>query len=392
MLDIDHFKELNDTYGHSAGDKFLIEAAKRIQETAMPHSCIARIGGDEFTILATFKQINDTLSKDLVAQLIKAIKARVSEPYMIELNSHQHTSSTGACLDCDLDTENYFSLLDRADLALYSSKSQGRGRHCFFDKSMIQAKQDRKAVLNLLTQKLSQGKTSAQFQRLVTLKDSLILDWFETSGYEALFRLNETDINIETLISIAEESGLIANVTEAVLTHIAARIQDKNNADILPISINISPRQFLSQGFADHFLELVSKKNIPPSALVIEITERAALDDLNAARASMHKLRSAGICFSLDDYETGFTSITLLRSLPFSSVKTDKSFIQNMIDSDTDLAITENIIQMCRILGLRVIAEGVETRQQMEKLVTLGCNHFQGFFFNAEDLSGDFPH
>ena len=391
LLDIDHFKELNDTYGHNAGDKFLIEAAKRIQETARPHGCVARIGGDEFTILVTFNQINDTQLKNLTAQLMEAIEAKISESYEIDLNSHQHTSSIGACLDCDLDGGDYSSLLDRADLALYASKTRGRGSYCFFDQSLIQAKQDRKIVLNLLNQKFAEGKTSTHFQRLVTIKNPSFLNQFETFGYEALFRVNETDISIEKLISIAEESGLIAKVTEAVLTDISARINETENVNVLPISINISPRQFLSQGFADHLLGLALDRNIPPSLLVIEITERAALDDLNSAKASMQKLRSAGMHFSLDDYGTGFTSITLLRSLPFSSVKIDKSFIQNMIDSDTDLAITENIIHMCRSLGLRVIAEGVETRQQMEKLVTLGCNHFQGFFFNAEDLSGDLP-
>jgi diguanylate cyclase (GGDEF)-like protein/PAS domain S-box-containing protein len=386
FIDLDHFKEVNDTMGHEAGDNLLMQASKRISGCIRESDTLARLGGDEFTII--LPGLHDTRRLDALADTILHI---LSKPFILGETSAYVSASIGITL-YPQDADNLSSLLKNADQAMYVAKNKGRNQYSYFTPSMQEAAQTRLLLSNDLRHALDSGQFELHYQPIVDLASGLPVK------AEALLRWKHPRlgfVNPATFIPLAEEIGVINDIGDWVFRQAALKAKhwcSSENARLstLQISVNKSPRQFITGDNNLHLLNWLKALDIPPSCIVVEITEGLLMDDRAEVQEKLLAFRDAGIQVSLDDFGTGYSAMSYLQRFDIDYLKIDQSFVRNMVTNPGDHAIAEAIIVMAHKLGMKVVAEGVETVEQRDMLRAAGCDFGQGYLFARPMDSAEF--
>jgi diguanylate cyclase (GGDEF)-like protein/PAS domain S-box-containing protein len=375
FIDLDRFKEVNDTLGHHVGDELLVEAAQRINSCVRESDTVARLGGDEFTVI--LNELHDVSHIGLIAD--KIIGSLV-EPFQLNNEQVFVSASVGVTVypgDALLAEE----LLKNADQAMFAAKQNGRNRVNYFTKSMQESAQQRMRLICDIHQALEQNQFSVYYQPIVALTSGRI------HKAEALIRWQHPErgfISPVDFIPVAEETGSIHEIGNLVFKKTVQRLREWHAAfdGELQISINKSPVQFLKDGGTkDNWVEHLWEQNVSPKGIVIEITEGVLLQESANIDDQLRQLRNAGIQVAIDDFGTGYSSLAYLKRFDIDYLKLDKSFVQNLETDANDLALSEAIIVMAHKLGIRVIAEGVETEPQRAILKKIGCDYAQGYLF-----------
>ncbi|MCF7989840.1 MAG: EAL domain-containing protein [Thiohalocapsa sp.] len=380
MLDLDHFKNLNDTRGHDAGDALLVEVARRLDRCVRQSDTVARLGGDEFVVL--LEDLGTDLSQashaaDLVAEKIRRVARKDYD--LPGVKDFHATCSVGVTLYRGLD-DSVEDVLKQADVALYEAKRAGRDAVRFFNAQMQQAVEHRARLESALHRALANGELALCYQPQVRADGSV-------NSVEALLRWHTPksgQISPGSFIPVAEETGLIVPIGRWVMHTVCAQLQrwQKDPAMRgLSISLNVSARQFRQADFVEQVLEAIDDTGIDPARVCLELTESVVLQGLDEVIARIRRLKSYGIAFSLDDFGTGYSSLSYLKRLPLDEVKIDTSFVQDVPGDMNDSAIVRTILAMGRSLRIKVIAEGVETEQQRDFLAQNGCDAYQGYLF-----------
>jgi diguanylate cyclase (GGDEF)-like protein len=368
-LDVDHFKGVNDTLGHSVGDRLLRAVSERLRQNLGERDIIARIGGDEFVVV----QCGAPQPKAATALAMRLIEA-VAIPY--ELDGHQIVVglSIGIAISPD-DGRDSHQLLKNADMALYRAKADGRGVCRFFEPDMDARMQERRVLELDLRKALADGEFELFYQPLVDVRTETI------TGFEALLRWQHPQRGMVApleFIPLAEETGLIVPIGDWALRQ-ACR-QAVQWPPQVKVAVNLSPIQFKSKSLLTTVVTALSASGLSPNRLELEITESCLLHDSEQTLALLNQLRHLGVRISMDDFGTGYSSLSYLRKFPFDKIKIDGSFIRGM--SSDGLAIVRAVTAMSASLGLTTTAEGVETAEQMQLLRTEGCTEAQGYFFS----------
>ena len=377
FIDLDHFKEVNDTLGHDMGDALLLQAAERIRSCVRPQETVARMGGDEFTVVLS--ALADGAEAESVAQ--KIIHA-MAAAFHLQDERVFVSASIGISLFPD-DGRQIEELFKHADQALYVAKGAGRNRLGHFTPDLQQAALLRMRLSNDLREALPQGQLSLEYQAIIAMDSRLICK------AEALLRWTHPSrgrVGPDLFIPLAESSGLIIEIGEWVFRQAAQQVKDwrqRFNPE-LQISINKSPVQFRhQQGQADHdqWVSTARELGLADGALAIEITEGLLLEGDSEVNRQLETLREGGFLVSLDDFGTGFSSLSYLHQYAIDLLKIDQRFVRNLRPGTKDLALCKAIITMAHELGLQVVAEGVETPEQFELLRSAGCDYGQGYLF-----------
>jgi diguanylate cyclase (GGDEF)-like protein/PAS domain S-box-containing protein len=374
LVDLDRFKVINDTRGHQAGDLLLRSVAERISTHLNPSCFAARIGGDEFAII--LRGIVDV--QDAAAQCMQLL-TQISQPYRIDDSEQLIGASIGVAM-IPSDGTSSDELLRLADLSMYEAKANGRNRFCFFSSELNRIAQQNAEVEADLRNALDADEFVLEYQPII---DAVTTEY---CGLEALLRWNHPlrgRLMPSEFIKVANDSGLINRiglwVIDAACKQIAACRDDRI---ALPhVAVNVSPRQFQSPTLCDEILGFMAAHNVAPGQLTIEITEELLIDQSAELQAQLEKLRSNGVDISIDDFGTGYSSLQYLRDLPAKRLKIDQTFIARIEQSTADRAIISTIAHLAHALGMRVVAEGVETEGQRALLHAAGCDELQGFLF-----------
>jgi diguanylate cyclase (GGDEF)-like protein len=368
-LDLDRFKEINDTFGHDTGDQLIIAITTRISRILRNNDRVARLGGDEFGILQT--EVKDPRDSAALAQRIFDALAL---PFDLGGRQIFASLSIGIAL-CPQDAKDRNGIMCLADLALYRSKREGRNRYSFFETGMGEHLRMRKTIEDELRQAILHDGLSVEYQPVISSKTQKI------AGVEALVRWNHPTQGFlppESFIGLAEERGLIVSLGEWVLRRACL---DAKKWPGLRVAVNVSPIQFRHKDFVRSIIEILQETGLEPQRLELELTEGVVIEDADQAEASIIELRALGIRMVLDDFGTGYSSLIYLRRFAFDKIKIDKSFLQYMEPSGEGAIIVQSIVQLGRALGLTVNAEGVETPEQVQFLKELGCDEMQGYLF-----------
>lgn len=368
-LDIDRFKSINDTLGHHVGDALLIAVAERLKGELKDTDTVARIGGDEFAIIQMAPQ-----SIEDIEALAKRILGAFSEPFALAENTVSVATSIGIAVSPS-DGNDAEQLLMNADMALYRTKSVGRGSFGFFEHSMHERLQKRHQIIMGLHEAIANSKFELHYQPIVNVKTRRIV------GCEALIRWSHPVrglIPASEFIPIAEECGLIGQIGDWVLKRACA--EASLWPDDIWVAVNISPAQFRDRDLVEKVTS--AAKNISLSRVILEITETLLMTDRDAASAILETLRKMGVRFSIDDFGTGFSSLSYLQEFPFDKIKIDRSFVSSAANVKRSATLRRSIIQLGYNLGMTSVAEGVETEQQLERLRAEGCVEAQGFLFS----------
>ncbi len=387
LLDLDNFKALNDTLGHDAGDCFLQEVSRRLLACVRENDTIARQGGDEFAVL-----LQDLSEDALAAMQAESVAVKIlqtiEQPYLIDLKSagmqrkqnHNSTASIGITLFQGNDVPAD-ELIKRADLAMYRAKAAGRNALRFYDPEMQAAVTARTTLEADLRRGLLQNQFLLYYQPQVDEAGHSI-------GAEALLRWQHPLrglVSPAEFIPFAEETGLILPLGQWVLETACAQLArwgELPGMAHLTLSVNVSARRFRQSGFEEQVFEALEQSGADPHKLKLELTESLLLDDVEDTIVKMAALNAKGVGFALDDFGTGYSSLSYLKRLPLEQLKIDRSFVQNILTDSNDAAIALMIVALAQSMELEVIAEGVETREQMELLAPMGCNGFQGYLFS----------
>jgi diguanylate cyclase (GGDEF)-like protein/PAS domain S-box-containing protein len=373
-LDFDRFKLINDTQGHSVGDKFLIAATQRILQQVRPHDVVGRLGGDEFAIL-----IEDIDGEAIAIAMADRLQASLCQPYIVDGVEVNSSASIGITLS----DEGYHTpdeVLRDADIAMYRAKANGRARHAMFDTALrAQVSEQVKLELDLRTA-IDTEQLSLAFQPIYDLRTGQVV------AFEALARWQHPErgtVAPNVFIGIAEESGLIGALTAFVLSRACNQLkawQALNPAHRqMRVQINLSGLD-LSQGtLAMQVATTLLANGLEAKQLTLEITESKLMTGLSTALDTLKRLRDIGVGISVDDFGTGYSSLSYLSTLPISSLKVDRSFVNNMAKAEHDAEIVKAIVGLGNALGKTVIAEGIETPAQLSKLRELGCQFGQGY-------------
>ena len=384
FIDLDHFKEVNDTLGHDSGDQLLIEAARRLQHCLRESDTVARMGGDEFTVI--LGELADPACTERILQQILQTLATV-----FQLGNEQVfvSASIGVTL-YPLDATEIEDLFKHADQALYVAKGAGRNRFSFFTPALQLAAQTRVRLGNDLRLALTEQQFRLVYQPIVELASGAV------HKAEALIRWHHPTrglVSPAEFIPIAESSGLIVEIGEWVFQQAAQQVQQWRHslhADF-QISINKSPVQFQHADSANRpWTEQLQARGLPGTSIVVEITEGLLLDSNASVAAQLKALHAGGIQVSLDDFGTGYSSLSYLQKFDIDFLKIDQSFVRHLVPASTDLALCKAIILMAHELGMKVIAEGVETAQQRDLLAAANCDYAQGYLFARPLPAPDF--
>lgn len=380
FIDMDNFKDINDALGHQLGDRILIETAQRLRRCMRSDDTVARIGGDEFAIVVKNLDFNIDTAKAEVEIVAAKILAILNQSYQLDKQEIHSGASVGVAIarHSQVPIEELFK---QADIGLYQAKISGRNQMCFFDPAMEQTVTLQAQLANALHGAVQDQQFELYYQVQVDSEHSPV-------GAEALIRWEHPQLGIVSpndFIPLAEASGLILPIGRWVLDNACAQLkrwQSDARTCWLSVAINISPRQFHQSDFVETVLQAIAKFDISPSSLKLELTETVILDNTSETVEKMHQLKRAGVEFALDDFGTGYSSLSYLTQLPLSQLKMDQSFVRNIGLTESDDIIVQTIIVMAKSLGIRVIAEGVETEAQCSFLKNLGCPLFQRYLFS----------
>ena len=382
-IDLDRFKEVNDAFGHAVGDQLLVEIAQRIASCLRESDTVARTSGDGFA--ATLTRISDPGVAERVAQ---EILQKVAQPLDVGTESAYVSACVGITLYPN-DAEDMEALLKNAEEAMYVAKKQGRGGVSWFTPEMQQAATVRQGLLKDLRHALADRQFEVYYQPIVDLASGRI------EKAEALLRWNHPQrgmVSPSVFIPLAEEVGLINEIGDWVFRDVVDSVDVWHRSGLTPlqVTVNKSPRQFMGAGSHQSWLDYIAARNLPPECLVIEITEGLLMEAHEDVPAKLRRFRAAGVSIAIDDFGTGYSSLSYLQRFDIDFLKIDRSFIKD-IDSDSDdRALAEAIIVMSHKLGLKVVAEGVETEAQRDYLRAAGCDYVQGFLYARPMPAADF--
>ena len=381
FIDLDNFKQLNDTLGHDQGDLLLQQVAERLGHCVRSVDTVARLGGDEFVVM--LEELSAS-GDDLVLQarsVGEKILSTLSMPYPLQGYQYRSTPSIGIAPFTGTESTTVSELLKQADLAMYQAKAAGRNTLRFFDPQMQAVVTARAALEADLRAALAQDEFFLHFQPQVRQSGAI-------AGVEALLRWKHTQRGMvppSDFIALAEETGLIVPLGRWVLHHackLLASWQDDPLRRDLTMAVNVSSSQFRSPSFVDDVARVLAITGAPSGQLKLELTESVLVEDMESTIATMEALRAYGVGFSLDDFGTGYSSLSYLKRMPLDQLKIDQSFVRDVLSDPNDAAIVHTIIGLSRSLGLDVIAEGVETEEQRISLGEAGCDLYQGYLFS----------
>ncbi|MBU1664295.1 MAG: EAL domain-containing protein, partial [Gammaproteobacteria bacterium] len=374
-IDLDRFKLINDTLGHPVGDALLQEVAHRLQATVRVSDTVSRQGGDEFLVL-----LDEIESADDAARVAQKMLDLLAQPCWVAGHELTVTPSIGISLYPD-DSTDMITLIKSADIAMYQVKEGGRNAYQFYTGDMNERASERLTLEHDLRRALERGEMLLHYQPKIELASGRIV------GLEALLRWRHPRLGLvppERFIAIAEDSGLIVPIGEGVL-HEACRQSQAWRAAGLPaiaIAVNLSATQFRRAGLEDSLRDILAATGLPPRLLELELTESVVMNQADATVAILTRLHDMGVRLSIDDFGTGYSSLAYLKRFPIEKLKVDQSFMRDVAHDANDAAIVRAIIGLAHSLGLGVIAEGVETREQLDFLRSLGCEEAQGNYFS----------
>ena len=383
FLDLDHFKEVNDIFGHDMGDQLLIAFTQRLLPLVRDMDTICRLGGDELVLLLPGMD-----RADLQGRLDGLIEAAVT-PFEIGGHLLQVSASVGVAMFPD-DGADFDSLLKNADMAMYQAKEGGRNQYCFFDRAMAESLRSRALMKGDLINALDRGEFFLSYQPQVESASGRLI------GFEALLRWQHPERGLimpGEFIPLVEQSNLVVPVGERVVSMALAQLAEWSEW-LLPemsVSVNISADHFWRKGFLAFIEQAVASSGVPSSRLVLELTETTAMRMPTETRALMQKLAAQGVYCSIDDFGTGYSSLAQLYRFPLKHLKIDREFVSRINDDQGGSALCRAILQMADALGLMAIAEGVETQTQLDWLKTQGCPAVQGFLISRPLAAADVP-
>ena len=376
FLDLDRFKNINDSLGHTHGDLLLVAFAERLERTLRPIDTLARFGGDEFAILLS--GMTDSTDTVRVAQ---RIQDELTKPFVLDKNSAFATASIGIALSSS-GYDRPEDILRDADIAMYRAKENGKARYELFDHGMHARAVSRLQLESDLRQAVERKEFSVYYQPIVCLQSGRL------SGFEALVRWNHPRrglVSPADFIPVAEETGLIVPIGQWVLNEACKHIREcQTNSPShrsLSLSVNLSARQVAQPDLLERIKEALATSKLNPHCLKLEITESVVMENAEAAALMFKQLRSLGVQLSIDDFGTGYSSLSYLHRFPLNYLKIDRSFVMRLT-TDNDNAIVRTISTLARNLGMEVIAEGIETEEQYQQLKMLGCEYGQGYLFS----------
>jgi len=379
FLDLDHFKNLNDTAGHDTGDVLLQQVGQRLKTCVREEDTVARLGGDEFVVMLQSLSSSPEEAALQAQNVGETILGSLNKPYLLNGNEYNSSCSLGATLFGKIH-QDAADLLKQADIAMYQVKNTGRNALCFFDPNMLATITARADIERALRQALELKQLVLHYQIQVAAHGRPV-------GAEVLIRWQHPERGMVPpgqFISLAEETGLILPIGEWVLRTACQQLKRWEThplASVLQLAVNVSARQFRAPDFVQMVNRIVLETGIQPRLLKLELTESMVLDNINDTIATMQQLKSLGVRFSIDDFGTGYSSLAYLTRLPLDQLKIDQSFVRNIGLQASDSAVIDTIIGLARSLGLDVIAEGVETTEQRDFLAQHGCERCQGYLF-----------
>jgi diguanylate cyclase (GGDEF)-like protein len=376
FMDLDHFKFVNDSLGHSTGDLLLKAMGERLRTVLREGDTVGRVGGDEFVLI-----LNDQSNEEIIYRAMQRIAAKVSEPISIEGKELHVTCSAGISI-YPQDGRDVETLLKNADAAMYRAKEHGRSNFQFYTSEMNERVSERLSLENALRRALERNELTLHYQQKTSLKSGRIV------GAEALVRWMHPEwglVRPARFIPLAEETGLIVSIGEWVLREACRQTREWLDAGLEPgaVSVNLSVRQFRQEGLVRTVSRILEETRLNPAQLEMELTESMVMGNVDAAIAVLQGLKQLGVALSVDDFGTGYSSLSYLKDLPIDTLKIDRSFVRDIgsgAEAD-DGVLAQAIISLAHALHLKVIAEGVETDAQLRFLRRHGCDEVQGFFY-----------
>lgn len=374
FLDLDRFKDVNDTYGHAIGDKLLQKVSEKLRQSVREEDSISRLGGDEFTVI-----LEDANEADII-KVTQKIISLMQEKFIIENATIYTTFSIGISRFPE-DGTSPDILLRNADTAMYKAKDMGKNQYQFYNQKMTEIAIKRTKIENDLRLALENNEFEAYYQAKVDAKNGTII------GMEALIRWQHPESGLilpDTFIKIAEEIGLIVSIDKWMMQHTLNEMKNWHNLGLNTgkLSLNLSIKQLENSEYLSNIKELISDIKISPKYLELEITESQIMNDPESAIAILSKIRELGIGISVDDFGTGYSSLSYLKKLPIDKLKIDRSFVNELPYDENDVAIVKSIVALANSLNLELIAEGVETKEQLDFLVSIGCHNIQGYYYS----------
>jgi len=375
FIDLDHFKEINDSLGHEIGDKVLVEFAKRMSARVRSSDTLARLGGDEFCII-----LNNIQDAQSISSFINKSMHNIKKPFLVGNSTFYIGMSIGVSLYPD-NGENAKLLLQNSDAAMYKAKDNGRNAYCFYDSGMTVKAHQRIVLEAALRKAFEEDELEVYYQpQMDASSDTLV-------GMEALVRWKHPEegfIYPDKFIPLAEVTGMIVQLDRIVMKKAISQFKQwhKDGFETGKLSLNLAIKQLETEDFLD-FLQMQMKNvNCKDSRLEFEVTETQIMNNLQMCISTLHKVRDLGIDISIDDFGTGYSSLSYLKKLPIKKLKIDKSFVDELPHDEEDVAISKTIINLSQNLKLDVIAEGVETLEQKDFLVANGCKLIQGYLYS----------
>lgn len=375
FIDLDGFKKVNDTAGHAAGDEVLQHAAQRLLVAIRPHDKVVRFGGDEFVVV--LEKVEHRMD---AAHVAERVQHAFEQPFQVSQGVHIVGTSIGIALFPE-DGEDTAALLEKADIAMYSVKTNGKRGYQFYEAKFYYALRERLDKETALRDAIAHDEFVLYYQPRVDIATGM------TSSLEALVRWQHPSngvLNPSEFIGLAEETGLIVGIGELVIEKVCAQLAKWNakSSKLLPVSINVSPRQFQSTDIAELLGSALNRHNIPAPLVELEVTESSMMADSAGVMAILARLQGKGVKILVDDFGTGYSSLSQLYKMDFDVLKVDQSFTAELSKSEDAKIFFTAIVTMAHALGMRVVAEGVETLSQIKILQTLHCDEIQGFFIS----------
>ena len=374
FIDLDNFKRINDTLGHASGDLLICEVASRLQAVTRAEDIVARLGGDEFVVAIEAAKVNQIL------QVVEKALAMVSEPYRLAGREIFSSCSIGVSV-YPTDGTDAISLLKNADTAMYAAKGSGRNRFQLYDAAMNAMAEERLQLETELHYALERNEFVFHYQPQLNLETGRI------EGVEALLRWNKSDkglLNPALFLILLEETGGIVSVGRSLLLAACRQTAAWHTAGFsdLNVAVNVSSKEFWHETLIDNVRNALAQSGLPPQSLQLELTEGIFMEDVDAAVVRILALKALGVAVAIDDFGTGYSSLAHLKRFPLDVLKIDRFFVKDLPNAPANEALIGSILALCKGLNLGAVAEGVETREQLESLRALGCHIVQGYFIS----------